>query len=101
MRILERVKRMIKELYYYVRRNPVKILLPIAMALLSGGALQTIAKKLGVTLPPGLVALAGGSRGERFDFDRAFEGGRSSSSHGGFASGGVLRGAMKLASTFL
>jgi len=93
---------MIKELYHYVRRNPVKVLLPIVMALISGGALHTIARKFGVTLPAGLAALGGESRGGGgFDDGRAFEGGRNESSFPDLGSGQMLRGAMKVASAFL
>lgn len=101
--IIERVKRMIMELYTYIRRNPIKVLFPIVMALISGGALHTIARKFGVTLPEGLAGLAGGGHGAAagFNFERAFEGGRSGSGFGDMGSGGVLRGAMKIASTFL
>lgn len=101
-RIIDRIKRMIKDLYYYVRQNPVKVLLPIVMALISGGALHAVARKFGITLPAALAGRAGG-RGGGFDFERAFEGGggRSASGLGDLANGGVLKSAIKIASTFL
>jgi len=93
---------MVKELYYYIRRNPVKVLLPIIMALISGGALHTIARKFGITIPAALAGLVEGSRGRgSFGFGHAFDESSRGSSLGDFATGGILQGAVKLASTFL
>ena len=88
---------MLRDLYRYVRQHPTKVLIPLVMALVSGGALTALARKVGIRLPSSLEnAMGGGAR--RGGFDDAFYG---SQHGGGMDTGGMLKGAMKVASAFM
>jgi len=50
-RIFSQVKRLLRELYLYIRHHPAKVLVPVFMALVSGGVFHALARSLGVGLP--------------------------------------------------
>ena len=62
-RILYKLKRMFRDLWYYARRNPVKVFVMVIMPLLTGGALTGVLKRFGIRLPPGMFGSAGRGRG--------------------------------------
>jgi hypothetical protein len=50
-RLIYKFKHLLRELWYYLRRNPIKVFFFVIMPLVSGGALAAFAKQLGVKLP--------------------------------------------------
>lgn len=94
-RIIYIIKRIVSDAIQYVKRNPTKVLLPIVMALVSGGGLAAMAAKLGVQLPGALGSGGGLGRGMQSGLD-AF--GRYS---GGTGGGGMVKNLMAFASEFL
>lgn len=64
-RLVSRLRKFIRDLYYYMRRHPVKVFILVIMPLLTGGVLTKILAQFGVRLPRGLEELVGGggSRG--------------------------------------
>lgn len=64
-RLMTRLRRFIRDLYYYMRRHPLKVFILVIMPLLTGGALTKILSQFGVRLPRGLEKLVGGGGGGR------------------------------------
>jgi hypothetical protein len=62
-RMLYKVKKMIRDLWYYARRNPVKVFMMVIMPLVTGGALTKVLQQFGIRLPPGMFGGAGKGRG--------------------------------------
>jgi hypothetical protein len=60
-RLITRLRRFLRDLYYYMRRHPFKVFILVIMPLLTGGALTKILSQFGVRLPRGLENLVGGS----------------------------------------
>lgn len=112
-RLVAKIKSLLADLYRYIRKNPVKVLLPIAMALISGGALHNLARSMGVTLPEGLKHLVGmgdAARSVRGGYDAWYgsqsAGGQGGGGGGGFGGMGGAAGAwlgtgLKVASAFI
>jgi hypothetical protein len=48
---VHKFKHLLRELWYYLRRNPVKVFFLVIMPLVSGGALAAVASQFGVKLP--------------------------------------------------
>ncbi|ERF75089.1 hypothetical protein EPUS_04871 [Endocarpon pusillum Z07020] len=61
-RLMSRLRRFIRDLYYYMRRHPLKVFVLVIMPLLTGGVLTKILAQFGVRLPRGLEELVGGRR---------------------------------------
>ncbi|GAB7359254.1 hypothetical protein MBLNU230_g5911t1 [Neophaeotheca triangularis] len=93
--LLHRLQRMIKELWYYARKHPVKAFFAVVVPLISaGGALSGLLSQFGIRLPMGL---AGGSSA---GFGGSSFGG-SSGLGGLFGSGGGSGGWMDNAGSLL
>ena len=104
---MARLRKFLRDLYSYMRRNPVKIFFLVIMPLITGGALARILAQFGVRLPAGLQQFVGGSRGvretERFfarGGARDFGGGASLPGMGGGV-GSAIQGALGLAKMFM
>lgn len=69
---MSRLRRFLRDLYYYMRRHPIKVFMLVIMPLLTGGALTKILAQFGVRLPRGLEGLVGGagSRGGMGGYQR-------------------------------
>jgi hypothetical protein len=50
-RLIYKLKHFLRELWYYLRRNPTKVFFLVIMPLISGGALAAFARQFGVRLP--------------------------------------------------
>jgi hypothetical protein len=104
-------KHFLRELWYYLRRNPIKVFFLVVMPLISGGALAAFAGQFGVRLPGFLSGKGARGVGDSF-------GGKSSSGYygskgyggaaenlmgslGGGMGGGSLGTLMGLAKAFL
>ena len=59
-RLIYRLKHLLRELWYYARRNPVKLFFLVIMPLISGGVLAGIAKQFGIRLPGFLMGKSQG-----------------------------------------
>ncbi|KAL9115476.1 MAG: hypothetical protein Q9227_000797 [Pyrenula ochraceoflavens] len=60
-RLLHKLRRFIRDLYYYARRHPVKVFMVVILPLLTGGALHRLLAQFGIRLPPGLLRAFGGA----------------------------------------
>jgi hypothetical protein len=109
---MTRLRRFVRDLYYYMRKHPFKVFILVIMPLLTGGALTKILAQFGVRLPRGLEQLVGGggSRGgvggyqnERYyarGGARDFGSGSSLPGMGG-GMGDNLQGLLKVAKMFM
>ena len=84
--MLAQIKRYLRDIIDYARRNPLKVIMLI-LPLVTGGALAGILKTMGISLPAGLAGIMGGAKSE---------GGL-----GGTASGGGLEQAVNIAKMFM
>jgi hypothetical protein len=98
-RLIYKLKHFLRELWYYLRRNPTKVFFLVIMPLISGGALAAFARQFGIRLPDFLsgkhareVRESGGYYGSR-----GYGGGEGM---GGLNSGG-LGALMSVAKAFL
>lgn len=64
-RVYAKLRRLLRDLIYYMKKNPLKVFMLVIMPLLTGGALTTLLAKFGLRLPPGLQKLFGGKNGGR------------------------------------
>lgn len=62
-RMYNKLRRFLRDLYYYARRHPVKVFMLVIMPLLTGGALHKLLAQFGIRLPPGLLKAFGGPPG--------------------------------------
>ncbi|KAH8693536.1 hypothetical protein BGW36DRAFT_361393 [Talaromyces proteolyticus] len=93
-RIIHRIKRLLRDIYYYARRHPMKVFLLVIMPLITGGILQKLLGMVGLRLPGGLMGnLANAGQGSRGGF-----GGLGSSGSNGFGEG--VNGLMTIAKMF-
>ena len=89
-RIVHQIKRYLRDIYRYARRNPVKIFMLVIMPLITGGALADILRRFGIRLPASVQRmLPGGSHGGH--------GGRG----GELGGAGGVEGLMKIAKMFI
>lgn len=111
-RVYSRLRRLLRDLLYYMKRNPIKVFVLVIMPLVTGGALSGLLGRFGIRLPGGLEKMFGGGAG----IGRGREGGMQyerSSYRGegplggmggiGSAMGGLggIGGAMSLAKMFM
>ncbi|KAE8549805.1 hypothetical protein TMatcc_000844 [Talaromyces marneffei ATCC 18224] len=100
-RMIRRIKRLLRDIWSYARRHPVKVFLFVIVPLITGGVLQKLLAMVGLRLPSGLV-------GNRSEFEQIS---RRSSSLGGLGglAGGVggaglgdsINGLMTVAKMFM
>lgn len=64
-RIYAKLRRLLRDLIYYMKKNPMKVFMLVIMPLITGGALTTLLAKFGLRLPAGLQKLFGGANGGR------------------------------------
>ncbi|PSR86996.1 hypothetical protein BD289DRAFT_247069 [Coniella lustricola] len=58
-RAYKQLKRLLRDLVYYAKRNPVKVFTLIILPLITGGALTALLARFGLRLPPGLERMLG------------------------------------------
>lgn len=105
--LLSKIKRGLRDLYYYAKRNPVKVFMLVVMPLITGGALQRVLAQLGVRLPPGMARVFGGGaaaggagRGGYSEYERYSARG-SGMGMGGSNWGDNVSGLMSIAKMFM
>lgn len=98
--LMHRLQRMIKELWYYARRHPVKAFFAVVVPLLSaGGAIGGLLKQFGIRLPGGMMGAFGGGEARRYGGGYYGSSGYSSRDEGGWmGSAGSL---MQIAKAFM
>jgi len=109
-----KLQKLLADLFYYMKRHPVKVFMLVIMPLVTGGALAGLLKRFGIRLPGGLDKLMGGRGGKRgglgcgkdsYQFERSRVEGSGIGGMGklGMIAGGMdgVSGAMKLAKMFM
>ena len=106
--LVARTRRLLRKIYDYMRRHPLKVFMLVIMPLLTSGALMKLLSMFGVRLPRNIEGIfGGGSRGtgERGRYyarggARDFGGGTALPGMGG-GIGESVSGIMKLAQMFV
>jgi hypothetical protein len=66
-RMYHKLRRLLRDLVYYMKKHPMKVFMLVIMPLITGGALTGLLAKFGIRLPGGIEkmfgAAAGGSMG--------------------------------------
>lgn len=99
--MVSQLKRILRDLFGYARRHPVKVFMLVVMPLITGGALHNVLRSFGVRLPSAMFgAMGSGRKGHYDDVYSSYSGRRGGT---GFDSlgGGVLQSAMKIAQMFM
>jgi hypothetical protein len=111
-RVYSQLRRLLRNLIYYMKRHPMKVFVLVIMPLITGGALSGLLSKFGIRLPGGMEKMFGGGAGLGRGRDGGMQFERSSyRSEGplgglggiGSAMGGLggIGGAMSLAKMFM
>jgi len=93
-RLIYKLKHLIRELWYYARRNPLKVFAFVIMPLISGGVLAGFARQFGIRLPSFLMGNAGA---QAAGLGRMGGGYYGSAGYGGDFGGGAMSGLGKMA----
>ena len=64
--MVAKLRRWLRDLYYYMRRHPVKVFFLVIMPLITGGALTKILSTVGIRLPPALQRMVGSNMNRGF-----------------------------------
>lgn len=80
------IKKLLRDIYHYMRRHPIKVFMMVIMPLFTSGALQKLLSMIGLRLPKGIFG----------DLGKALGGGS-----GGGMDGGGLKELMNIAKSFL
>ena len=117
-RVYSQLRRLLRDLIYYMKKHPMKVFMLVIMPLITGGALTGLLAKFGIRLPGGLEkmfgAAGGSSSGSSFGIGKGYDGGmqwertRSEGSFDGMGALGAavgslggLGGAVSLAKMFM
>lgn len=95
---------MLRELWYYAKRHPIKIFIFVIMPLISGGVLAGFARQFGIRLPAALAgksAMGGGGYYGSSGYGGLSSGMGGMGGLGGMGGSGTLDGVMRLAKNFL
>lgn len=99
-RVVSQLKRILRDLYGYARRHPVKVFMLVIMPLITGGALHNVLRNFGIRLPSAMFGGMGSGRGRYDDVYSSYSDRRGGM---GFDSlgGGTLQSVMKIAQMFM
>jgi hypothetical protein len=96
--MIRRIKRLLRDIWSYGRRHPIKVFLFVIVPLITGGVLQKLLAMVGLRLPSGLV-------GNRSEFEqishRGTVSGLGGSGIGGAGLGDSINGLMTVAKMFM
>ena len=62
-RIYSQLRRLLRDLMYYMKKHPMKVFMLVIMPLITGGALTGLLARFGIRLPGGLEKMFGGKPG--------------------------------------
>ncbi|KAF4624635.1 hypothetical protein G7Y89_g13535 [Cudoniella acicularis] len=88
-RVYAKLRRLLRDLMYYMKRNPMKVFMLVIMPLITGGALTGLMRKFGIRMPPALQKMFGGGAGIGQGRNGSSQYGRSSEGPMGGMSGGM------------
>ncbi|KAH6709002.1 hypothetical protein BKA61DRAFT_579085 [Leptodontidium sp. MPI-SDFR-AT-0119] len=77
-RIYHKLRRLLRDLVYYMKKHPMKVFILVVMPLITGGALTGLLAKFGIRLPGGvekMFGMAGGGGGGGYGVGRSRDGG--------------------------
>ncbi|KIW30278.1 uncharacterized protein PV07_06033 [Cladophialophora immunda] len=57
---INRIRRFLREIYHWMRRNPIRTFVLVILPLITGGALSKLLGTVGIRLPAGLQRMMGG-----------------------------------------
>ncbi|CAG8957644.1 hypothetical protein HYFRA_00010511 [Hymenoscyphus fraxineus] len=60
-RAYAKLRQLLRDLLYYMKRNPMKVFMLVILPLITGGALTALLRKFGIRLPHSIEKLMGGS----------------------------------------
>lgn len=95
--MIRRIKRLLRDIWSYARRHPVKVFLFVIVPLITGGVLQKLLAMVGLRLPGGLM-------GNRSEFEQMSRRGLGSIGGGGVGGAGLgdsINGLMTVAKMFM
>lgn len=95
--MLRRIKRLLRDIYNFARRHPIRVFLLVIVPLITGGVLQKLLAMVGLRLPGGLT----GHRSEFEQITRSSGLGSLSGAMGGGGLGESVNGLMTIAKMFL
>ncbi|KAI9823208.1 MAG: hypothetical protein M1826_000221 [Phylliscum demangeonii] len=104
-RMLHQLRRLVRDLLAFARRNPVKFFMMVVMPLLTGGALHAVLRQFGIRLPNNMFGGGNGQRPSGGDYAYSRYSGRSSLGDlvggGSGGGGGGLAALFKVAQAFM
>ncbi|KAE9381319.1 hypothetical protein N431DRAFT_457919 [Stipitochalara longipes BDJ] len=62
-RMYSKLRRLLRDLLYYLKKHPMKVFMLVIMPLITGGALTGLLAKFGIRLPGGIEKMFGATRG--------------------------------------
>ncbi|KAL3417834.1 hypothetical protein PVAG01_10844 [Phlyctema vagabunda] len=62
-KLYAQLRRLLRDLVYYMKKHPMKVFVLVIMPLLTGGALSGLLQRFGIRLPGGLDKMFGGAAG--------------------------------------
>ncbi len=62
-RIYSKLRRLLRDLLYYLKKHPMKVFMLVIMPLITGGALTGLLARFGIRLPGGIEKMFGGASG--------------------------------------
>ncbi|KAJ9652434.1 hypothetical protein H2198_008304 [Neophaeococcomyces mojaviensis] len=105
-----RVQKWLRDLYYYLKKHPVKVFFLVIMPLITGGALTKLLHTVGIRLPRSIERMVGSSMNRGYGDNqrfyarggaRDFDGGTSMPGIGGAGLGESAMGLFKMAKMFM
>ncbi len=99
-RVVHQLKRILRDLYGYARRHPVKVFMLVVMPLVTGGALHNVLRQFGIRLPSAMFGGVAGGKGRYDDVYSSYSGRSGGEGFGGLG-GGTIQSMMKVAQMFM
>ena len=100
-RLIHQLKRILRDLYGYARRHPIKVFMLVVMPLVTGGALHNVLRQFGIRLPSAMFGNLDAGRDRYSDVYSSYSGRSSRTGLGGFESGGAIQSMMRIAQMFM
>jgi len=91
-KIMTMIKRILRDLIRYAKRNPVKLVMLVVMPLITGGALTGLLARFGMKLPSALSGMMGGHQGQQHGGGGYYGSQGYGQQEGGGGIGGMLSG---------
>ena len=99
-RIIRKIQRFLREIFRYMKRHPIKVMIPLLTLLASGGVVQQLARRMGVPIPRAVMSMVGAGQSAKGGYD-AWYGSQEEYGRRPAGEGGWLKGVLKTASMFM